>query len=686
MLRDKRDELSDDEKELVDADHMRDIQIGVADMSEDEKVLAIQMTKSLQENQTHVFYHVPSCIKKTNSTVCRYHFPRKLVETTGFDAHGVFEARRRIGNQWLNSYVPVWRECFRDNMDAALICDGSGAQKTLYCTKYATKHQSLIDNVHVIEMAYEKKLQKEDPNNDQYRRGLGRLLSLAYASTGSIEVGGPLATHYILRGEAAYFSHQFVPLLLTQGLKLIDEEDVVRVLEQVEDHYRLSSGINDYMFRDETLGDVSLYTFCSWYVKKKKLKHPTLRFTAEHVQADTHMLQRRLEPFIPEIIGPRLPDNRLIDSDELEEQYYRMVLCLYKPFRHPKELIQANGETVPAKRCFEEWIQQADESVQKDVKRRLEFHQEYHYAMDSAKQYHERMREESAQVACNDANIDTEGAHRHHDATVEARTRATASFEDMWHCLEDEDADMAEGMISASDVDIDMDESMLDVQHLIPPVYAPSSADDTNAGLGATVTARAVKNFGKNLSSEESSESPQASSSESGDQEVKVATLRTIMEELTSSPPTHTVVDRPYPTVNDVSKLFTLNELQHVAFTRYATPLLHKIVGVPFDAWDATPLYVTGAGGTGKSQIVGAVQHLITKWGRPNAVRVVAPTGVAAAALGGTTLHASILLPINAVNLPTHLQHPAPELLEQWLGVYGVILDELSMIGTPPDD
>ena len=692
MLAQRIAELSDAERALVSEEHMRNIQMGATDFSEDRKVLSIQLTKSLLENQTHLYYHVPSCTKKTNSTVCRYHFPRGLVEQSGFNEHGIFEAKRRIGNQWLNPFITVWRRCFPYNMDATMISDGSGPQKALYCTKYATKHQSLIDNVHIIEMAFEKKLLREDGDKEQTRRGLGRLLSMAFASAGCIEVGGTLAAHFILRGEAGYFSHKFQPLLLAQALNLMHEERVESMLEQVGDHYTLSAGIYDYMYRDAKLEDVSWTTFCSWYIKQRQSKKKAaLRFTDQHSQADTHMLQRFEEPRIPQIMGPRLPDSRQLHDEELEEKYYRMCLCLFKPFRHPKDLLELNAAVVPAKAAFKAWFEEAGAEVQHDVRRRQEFHQEYHLAMDGAKAYHENMRKEAADLACESGDIDTAAALRHHNEVREASSRATECYEDMWRYLNDEDTSIGDDPYDGYDEEDAQGERLFDVQHLIPPVSPPAVTLGMNDGLGATITPSAMKRFVKQIATETSS-SPSASAETppAADEEVRVTTLEQIMQNLTATPPgrdadasspNETVVERAYPSVNEVSKMFKLNELQHIAFTRYAVPLLHKLLDLPFDAWDTSPLCITGAGGTGKSRIVGAIQYLVKKWGRPNAVRVMAPTGVAAAALGGTTLHSSISLPINSVTLPSRLQHPCEELLEQWQGVCGAIIDEFFMIG-----
>lgn len=674
--------MSDDEKRLVSLKHVQDIQIGVSDFDPNDRVLAIQLTKSLIENQTHVYYHVPSCIKKTNSTLCRYHFPQAIVETTGFNAAGIFQMQRRPGNQWLNSYIPVWRQCFRDNMDATLICDGSGAQKTLYCTKYATKHQSLIDNVHVIEMAYAKKVKREDPSTDGYRRGLGRLLSLAYSSSGSVEIGGPLATHYILQGEAAYFSHEFTPMLLTQALNLIDEDKVQSILERVGDHYKLSSGIYDYMYRDERLENVSFYVFCAWYHKKQKTRQADiLGFTQDHSQAETHMLERRLTRRIPEIIGPRLPDNRGLEDPETEEKYYRMVLCLYRSFRHPKEHVRQASQNVPAREVFTHWLGNLNGTEQADIKRHLQFHQEYHFAMDSAKLYYATMRETNKTSDCTSSDIDTESAHRHYDDVTSERSRETTRFENMWLYLEDDDVDTTHGEHCIDDEEeSNTTEVPLDLRHLMPPLPQQHAPRSPNYVLGTTVQPRSIKSFTKELDQIATSSNTNCTST-TNDDTVKVATLDQIMQELCVDVSRHAVTERPFPTVNDVSMKFSLNELQHVAFTRFAVPLLHKFQNIPFDRWDTTPLYITGAGGTGKSRIVEAIQYLCKSWGRPNGIRIMAPTGVAAAALGGTTVHSAVFLPINVVTLPSRLQHPSGEMLEKWLGVCGAVMDELSIVG-----
>jgi hypothetical protein len=134
----------------------------------------------------------------------------------------------------------------------------------------------------------------------------------------------------------------------------------------------------------------------------------------------------------------------------------------------------------------------------------------------------------------------------------------------------------------------------------------------------------------------------------------------------------------------EVSAHFRLNRLQHVAFALIANPLLRQITGsststIPSPMLDGTPLIVTGAGGTGKSQVVAAVRALASSWNHPHAVAAVASTGIAAANLQGLTMHSSVGLGINAKVVPKHITSPTDSLLKQWAPVRCVIADEVSM-------
>jgi hypothetical protein len=109
-----------------------------------------------------------------------------------------------------------------------------------------------------------------------------------------------------------------------------------------------------------------------------------------------------------------------------------------------------------------------------------------------------------------------------------------------------------------------------------------------------------------------------------------------------------------------VSREFTLNAAQHTAFVHGATALLHSLVErlalssqqqarllphmrcLPFAADQARRqllMCLTGAGGTGKSEVVKALREFAQSWGIADALCVTATTGIAACIVHGLTWH-----------------------------------------------
>ena len=89
---------------------------------------------------------------------------------------------------------------------------------------------------------------------------------------------------------------------------------------------------------------------------------------------------------------------------------------------------------------------------------------------------------------------------------------------------------------------------------------------------------------------------------------------------------------------------------------------------------DQLKLYIGGMGGTGKSQVLKALSHFFALRNESHRFVVVAPTGSAAALLGGSTYH--YLLGINDQSENTNLANVHSRLQ----GVDYIFLDEVSMV------
>ncbi|PPR07612.1 hypothetical protein CVT24_004165 [Panaeolus cyanescens] len=120
------------------------------------------------------------------------------------------------------------------------------------------------------------------------------------------------------------------------------------------------------------------------------------------------------------------------------------------------------------------------------------------------------------------------------------------------------------------------------------------------------------------------------------------------------------------PLVNSSIDLFTLNEEQERSFRIIANHAL------AYDH-DQLNMYIGGMGGTGKSQVLKALSHFFAERGEAHRFIVVAPTGSAAALLGGGTYHS-----VFGINKFSETQ---PGVIKARLkGVDYVFFDEVSML------
>jgi len=124
--------------------------------------------------------------------------------------------------------------------------------------------------------------------------------------------------------------------------------------------------------------------------------------------------------------------------------------------------------------------------------------------------------------------------------------------------------------------------------------------------------------------------------------------------------------------IMDVMKKFQLNKEQKRAFclivNHSVTPGREQLL-----------MYLGGMAGTGKSQVIKALAHFFEHQGEPHRFRLIAPTGAAAAVIGGTTYHSLLgINPASAENISANMISQVKSGLK---GTDYILLDEVSMIG-----
>ncbi|KAG2048424.1 hypothetical protein BDR06DRAFT_826771, partial [Suillus hirtellus] len=106
-------------------------------------------------------------------------------------------------------------------------------------------------------------------------------------------------------------------------------------------------------------------------------------------------------------------------------------------------------------------------------------------------------------------------------------------------------------------------------------------------------------------------------------------------------------------------------------------------------------MLMTGPGGTGKTHVVKAIQHVMQHYGSAHLIRFLAPTGSAAALIDSMTVHKGLCIKINSKNRGKGNCDPGTaaedysvlisvanqmQLQEEWKHVEFLLLDEVSLV------
>lgn len=99
-------------------------------------------------------------------------------------------------------------------------------------------------------------------------------------------------------------------------------------------------------------------------------------------------------------------------------------------------------------------------------------------------------------------------------------------------------------------------------------------------------------------------------------------------------------------------------------------------IELPPIAEEQQMMYLGGGGGVGKSHVIDAVSYFAQSWQRPHTVSFMAPKGVAASCIGGSTVHTMLKMALRF-----HKQAKASvALVQSFSGATLIIIDELSMV------
>jgi Ni2+-binding GTPase involved in maturation of urease and hydrogenase len=126
----------------------------------------------------------------------------------------------------------------------------------------------------------------------------------------------------------------------------------------------------------------------------------------------------------------------------------------------------------------------------------------------------------------------------------------------------------------------------------------------------------------------------------------------------------------------------TLNEKQRIVFERIESHYNSILAGHPVEP---LRIIVMGTAGTGKTYLIRGIKGRLREMagiGSKSPVLVLAPTGVAAFNIKGTTIHSTLSIPIITNNKCLDLNgERLKQLQDKFQDVKYIIVDEKSMVG-----
>ena len=160
------------------------------------------------------------------------------------------------------------------------------------------------------------------------------------------------------------------------------------------------------------------------------------------------------------------------------------------------------------------------------------------------------------------------------------------------------------------------------------------------------------------------------------------------------------LLDTFYPTLQEHSQHWRLNDKQHKAFLLMSGALLqhafisshqleehlsveeiNRISRIKDQLEAILPsskqllMFLGGCGGTGKSRIIQAFNDFSRRWHLTSSVVVSASSGIAAMLIGGCTLHSAL-----GIGTQPSPPKPSPDMINSWSRKGLLIIDEVSMI------
>jgi hypothetical protein len=286
-----------------------------------------------------------------NNNICRYGYPKTLIEETTIDAiTGEISIKR--GDPNINNYIPVGSASCKCNMDAKVLgflTSNSPLNVIYYLTNYLSKYGlTTYDSISYALIAFDNYEKYKNLEDDETQKAK-RIISMMYnAAANRTEYSGAQVASMILnngRDGTYYSSHKTVLLNLYRLLARLEQYDdrneLIFIPRQFFDMEITNSLIYDYENRNSDIYDMCIYDYVSTFTKIKVTNKNAINldFDLNHKQFNKYQLKINKEKQIPFLLGASIPRK---DDPVNKELYAKNILILFRPWKRLEDLIIPN--------------------------------------------------------------------------------------------------------------------------------------------------------------------------------------------------------------------------------------------------------------------------------------------------------------------------------------------------------
>ena len=156
----------------------------------------------------------PTCINKQGK--CKARYPRELFEQTQVDPQtGALNMKK--GEAWINTFTPLVTYLLRCNTDVTSLLSGTAIKAIVayisdYVTKPSLKTYTVFDTIRGI---FDRNSEMLSSSLDRKEKARRLMCQIVNSLTAKMEIGGPLASMYLLGNPDHYTNLVSGPLLCT---------------------------------------------------------------------------------------------------------------------------------------------------------------------------------------------------------------------------------------------------------------------------------------------------------------------------------------------------------------------------------------------------------------------------------------------------------------------------------------